>query len=241
MARPATDWKKAATDFASTYLLPVLGIFVMVIVGLGLLGIAGFLLRHVAIPIAIVLVLLALVALLTVEMVWRLSTFNALLGLIFTYPAVVALMREPLQAIFGIVVGALATLTLHLYGDTLKAAEQQKKVVNDPTGQTHQVVILSKNAPDAPMLAVMVGSLIFTLLCWGFREHGTWNLFLGLFASLALGRAISWISVEADTKVLYFWQPFAFLREVSGFSQFFRWWRQVRHLLGIGIAHWAQE
>jgi len=241
MARPTADWKKVAADFASTYLLPVLGIFVMVIVGLGFLGIAGFLLRHVAIPIAIVLLLLALVALLTVEMVWRLSTFNALLGLIFTYPAVVALMREPFQAIFGIVVGALVALTLHLYGDTLKAAEKQKKVVNDPTGQTHQVVILSKNAPDAPMLAVMVGSLIFTLLCWGFREHGTWNLFLGLFASLALGRAISWISVEADTKVLYFWQPFAFLKEVPGFSQFFRWWRQVRHLLGIGFAHWAQE
>ena len=241
MARPATDWKKAATDFATTYLLPVLGIFVMVIVGLGLLGIAGFLLRHVAIPIAVVLVLLALVALLTVEMVWRLSTFNALLGLIFTYPAVVALIREPLQTIFGVVVGALGALTLHLYGDTLKASEQQRKVMNDPTGQTHQVVILSKNAPDAPMLVVVVVSLAFTLLCWGFRKYGTWDLFLGLFASLSLGRAISWISVEADTKALYFWQPFAFLKGVPGFSQFFRWWRQVRHLLGIGIAHWAQE
>ena len=241
MARPTTDWKRAATDFATTYLLPVLGIFVMVIVGLGLLGIAGFLLRNVAIPIAIVLVLLALVALLTVEMVWRLSTFNALLGLIFTYPAVVALMREPLQAIFGVVVGALGALTLHLYGDTLKASEQQRKVMNDPTGQTHQVVILSKNVPDAPMLVVVVVSLVLTVLCWGYREHGTWSLFLGLFAFLALGRAISWISVEADTKALYFWQPFAFLKEVPGFSQFFQWWRQVRHLLGIGIAHWAQE
>ncbi len=241
MARPTTDWKKATTDFASTYLLPVLGIFVMVIVGLGLLGIAGFLLRHVAIPIVIVLLLLALLALLTVEMVWRLSTLNALLGLIFTYPAVVALTREPLQAIFGIVIGALGALTLYLYGDTLKAAEQQRKVMNDPTGQTHQVVILSKNFPDAPMLVVVVISLVLTLLCWGFREQGTWSLFLGLFTSLALGRAISWISVEAETKALYFWQPFAFLKEVPGFSQFFRWWRQVRQLLGIGIAYWVQE
>ena len=241
MARPTMDWKKVALDFASTYLLPVLGIFVMVIVGLGLLGIAGFVLRHVAIPIVTLLALLAVIALLTVEMVWRLSTFNALLGLILTYPAVAALMREPLQAIFGIVIGTLGALTLHLYEDTLKATKLEKRVVSDSTGQTHRVVILSKNAPDPLVLAVAVVSLAITLLCWGFRKYGTWDLFLGLYASLALGRAISWISVEADTKTLYFWQPFAFLREVPGFSQFFRWWRQVRHLLGIGIAHWARE
>jgi len=183
MARPTTDWKRAATDFATTYLLPVLGIFVMVIVGLGLLGIAGFLLRHVAIPIAIVLVLLALVALLTVEMVWRLSTFNALLGLIFTYPAVVALMREPLQAIFGIVIGALGALTLHLYGDTLKASEQQRKVMNDPTGQTHQVVILSKNM--SPMCR-----------CW-LWWWSVWRspCFAGDFANTALGTCFSVFSL----------------------------------------------
>jgi len=241
MARPTTDWRKVALDFASTYLLPVLGIFVMVIVGLGLLGIAGFVLRHVAIPVVAFLVFLAVIALLTVEMVWRLSTFNALLGLILTYPAVAALMREPLQAIFGIVIGALGALTLHLYGDTLKATEHEKKVVSDATGKTYQVVILSGNSPDIPMLAAALISLVVTLLCWVFREHGTLSLFLALFASLALGRAISWISVEADTKTLYFWRPFAFLGKVPGFSQFFQWWRQVRHLLGIGIAHWARE
>jgi hypothetical protein len=235
------DWKKVALDFASTYLLPVLGIFMMVIVGLGLLGIAGFVLRHVAIPIVTFLVLLAVIALLTVEMVWRLSTFNALLGLILTYPAVAALMREPLQAIFGIVIGALGALTLHLYGDTLKAAEHEKRVMSDATGKTYQAVVLSGNSPDIPMLASALISLAVTSICWVFREYGALSLFISLYASLALGRAISWISVEADTQTLYFWQPFAFLRKVPGFSHFFQWWRQVRHLLGIGIAHWAQE
>lgn len=242
MIRPARDWRKVAADFASTYLLPVLGVFVVVVLGLGLLGIVGLLLRHVVIPAIAILVLLTVAALLTADVVWRLSTFNALLGLIFTYPAVSALTREPLQAILGMVIGAFGTIALHLYGDTLKAAEQSnKKVMTDTRGQTYQVVILSGNASDTLMLAAVSVGLVVILLCWFLRHHGAWDFFLGLYASTALGRAISWISVESDTQTLYFWQPFPFLKQVPGFSHFFRWWQQVKHVLGIGIAHWSQE
>lgn len=241
MNRPATDWKKSVSDFATTYLVPVVFMLVLVFVGLGFLGIAGLIIRHILVPVIGVLVLLAVVSLLTAEMFWRLPTFNALIGLGFTYPAVIALTKEPLQAIVGVALGVLGVVALHLYGDTMKASEHEKKTMTDFRGNQHQAVFLTKNEPDFTMLAGALSGVIAPLVCWSLREHGLWSLFLGLYTSLALGRAISWLSVEADTHAIYFWRPFAFLKQIPGFSHFLNWWRQVRQLIGIGIAHWAQE
>lgn len=188
-----------------------------------------------------VLVVLALIALLTAEMVWRLATFNALVGIGATFYTVVALTKEGFPTIVGILLGALGAMALHLYGDTMKASKREKKTLTDATGRTYKVVLLSGDNPDVGVLASAIAGLVIPLLCWGFREYGAWSLFLGLYTSLAIGRAISWISTEADTQTLYFWRPFAFLTQVPGFAQFFQWWREVRQLLGIGIAHWAQE
>lgn len=241
MAHQAEKWWKAFREFAADYLLPVGLMFVLVIVGLGVLGIAGLLLRHIAIPVFVVLVVLALIALLTAEMVWRLVTFNALIGIGATFYAVAALTKEGFPTIVGILLGILGAISLHLYGDTMKASKLEKKTITDATGRTYKAVLLSSDNPNASVLGSAVAGLVIPLLCWGFREYGTWSLFLGLYASLALGRAISWISAEVDTQTLYFWRPFAFLNQVPGFAQFFRWWREVRQMLGIGIAHWAQE
>lgn len=242
MTRQAEKWWKTLKEFATDYLLPVGFVFVLVIVGLGVLGISGWLLRHIVIPVLAVLIVLALAALLTAEMVWRLVTFNALIGIGTTFYAAIALTRDAAPTIIGILLGILGAVTLHLYGDTLKASEREKRVITDSKGRTLSLVLLSGDCPDVRLLASAFAGLVIPLLCWGFREHyGTWNLFLGLYASLALGRAISWISVEADTKTIYFWQPFAFLKQVPGFAQFFQWWREVRQILGIGIAHWVQE
>lgn len=241
MARQAEKWLKAFKEFATDYLLPVGLMFILVIVGLGVLGILGWLLRHIAIPVFAVLVVLALAALLTAEMVWRLMTFNAAVGIGATFYAIIALTRDASPTIIGILLGALVTITLHLYGDTLKASKQERKTLTDAKGRTYKVVLLSGNNLDISVLASAIAGLVIPLLCWGFRDYGTWSLFLGLYASLALGRAISWISVEADTQTIYFWHPFAFLKQVPGFAQFFQWWREVRQMLGIGIAHWVQE
>ncbi len=241
MARQAEKWLKPLRDFAADYLLPVGLMFVLVIVGLGVLGVAGWLLRHIAIPVFAVLLVLALIALLTAEMVWRLATFNALVGIGATFYAVVALTQEAFPTIVGILLGALVALALHLYGDTMKASKQEKKTLTNAAGQTYKVVLLSGDNPDVSVLASAVAGLVIPLLCWVFQEYGAWSLFLGLYASLALGRAISWISTEADTQTLYFWRPFAFLNRVPGFAHFFQWWRDFRQLLGIGIAHWAKE
>ncbi len=241
MARQMEKWWKPLKEFASDYLLPVAGVFILVIFGLGVLGIAGLLLRHIAIPIFAVLVVLALIALLTAEMVWRLVTFNVLIGIGATFYAVIALTKDAPPVIVGVLLGTLSAIALHLYGDTMKASKHEKKTLTNAKGQTYKAVFLSGDNPDMGVLASAIAGLVIPLLCWGFREHGAWSLFLGLYASLALGRAISWISTEADTQTLYFWRPFAFLNQVPGFAQFFRWWREVRQMLGIGIAHWAQE
>lgn len=241
MNRPTADWKKSVSDFATTYFVPVVFMLVLVFVGLGFLGIAGVIIRHIVVPVIGILILLAIVSLLTAEMFWRLPTFNALLGLGFTYPAVIALTKEPLQAIVGIALGVLGVVSLHLYGDTMKASEQEKKTMTDVRGNQHQAVFLTKNEPDFMMLAGALSGIIAPLVCWSLKEHGLWSLFLGLYASLALGRAISWLSVEADTHAIYFWRPLAFLKQIPGFSHFFNWWHQVRHLIGIWLAHWAQE
>lgn len=241
MIRQMGKWWKPLKEFASDYLMPIACVFILVIAGLGVLGIAGWLLRHIAIPIFVVLIILALIALLTAEMVWRLVTLNALIGIGTTFYAVVALTRDVFPTIVGILLGILSAIVLHLYGDTMKASKQEKKTLTDAKGQAYKVVLLSGDNPDVSVLASAIAGLVIPLLCWGFREHGAWSLFLGLYASLALGRAISWISTEADTKTLYFWRPFAFLHQVPGFAQFFQWWREVRQMLGIGIAHWVQE
>ncbi|MFN4180980.1 MAG: hypothetical protein ACK4I8_11745 [Armatimonadota bacterium] len=240
MVHQTEKWQKALKEFASVYLLPAAGVFVLVIVGLGVLGIAGWMLRHIAIPVFAVLLLLAVVALLTAEMVWRLATFNALVGIGTTFYAVVALTRDAFPTIVGVALGVLSAIVLHLYGDTMKASEKEKKTFTDAKGRPYKVVLLSGDNPDAGMLASAGAGLLIPLLCWGFREHGTWSLFLGLYASLALGRAISWISVESDTQTIYLWRPFPFLNRVPGFSHFFQWWREFRQILGIGIAHWAR-
>lgn len=241
MARQTEKWWKSVKEFATDYLLPVAGVFVLVIVGLGVLGILGWLLRHIVIPVFVVLVVLALLALMTAEMVWRLVTFNALVGIVATFFAVVALTKETFPTVVGVLLGALGAITLHLYGDTMKASEKEKRTLTDARGRTFKAVLLSGDAPDVSILASAFAGLVIPLLCWGFREYGTWSLFLGIYSSLALGRAISWIAVEADTQTAYFWRPFAFLNRVPGFAQFFQWWREVRQLLGTGVAHWARE
>lgn len=241
MARQVGKWWKPLKEFASDYLLPIAGVFILVIFGLGVLGIAGWLLKHIAIPVFVVLIVLALIALLTAEMVWRLATFNALVGIGATFYAVVALTKDAPLTIIGILLGALGATVLYLYGDTMKAAKQESKTLTDAKGQAYKVVLISGDNPDVSVLASAIAGLIVPLLCWGYREHGAWSLFLGLYASLALGRAISWISTEADTKTIYFWRPFAFLKQIPGFAQFFQWWHEVRQILGIGVAHWAQE
>lgn len=241
MAFQKEKWWKVLKEFAADYLLPVLGVFILVIVGLGILGIFGLLLRHIAIPLFVVLIILALIALLTAEMVWRLATFNALVGIGATFYAVIALTKDALPTIVGILLGTLGAIALYLYGDTMKASKQERKTFTNTKGQTYKAVFLSGNNPDVTVLLSAIAGLVVPLLCWGYREYGTWSLFLGLYASLALGRTISWISTEADTQTLYFWRPFAFLKQVPGFAQFFQWWREVRQMLGIGVAHWVQE
>lgn len=240
MVHQTEKWQKALKEFASVYLLPAAGMFILVIVGLGILGIAGWILRHIAVPVFAVLLLLAVFALLTAEMVWRLMTFNVLIGIGATFYAVVALTRDAFPTIVGIALGVLSAVALHLYGDTMKASRQEKKTLTDAKGRSYKVVLLSADNPDVGMLVSVGAGLLIPLLCWVFREYGTWGLFLGLYASLALGRAISWISVESDTQTIYFWRPFAFLNQVPGFSQFFQWWREVCQMLGIGIAHWVR-
>ncbi len=241
MARPTTNWKRVVADFATTYLVPVVGVFVLVLVGLGILGLVGLGLRLV-LPVAVVALVLAVVSLLAAEMVWRLVTFNALLGLVSIYFAVHALVREFVPAFVGLLLGILTVLLLHFYGDPEKSLKSQaKQTVTDATGHSRPAVIFSGTKVSPTVGAVAFGALLLTILCWVWREHGTWNFFLTLFSSLALGRAVVWIVMEADTQTLYFWHPFAFLREVPGFAEFFRWWRQVRSLLGIGIAYWAQD
>lgn len=241
MARQARKWQKALSEFATDYLVPVLVMFVLVIVGLGILGIAGWILRQIVVPVFGVLVVLAAFAILTSELSWRLSTFNALIGVGSTFYAVLAFTREPFQTIVGIAIGSLCALSFYLYGDPLKASKHEAKTMADARGNQLKVVLLKGEELDINMLAGVAAGLLFPLFCWGFREYGAWSLFLGLYASLALGRSISWIAVEADTQTAYFWRPFAFLNKVPGFSQLFQWWHEIRRFLGTAIAHWAQE
>lgn len=241
MARQTERWQKALSEFATDYLVPVLGVFVLAIVGLGVLGIAGFLLRVIVIPVLLALVVLAVAAILTSEVSWRLATLDALIGVGSTFYAVLAFSKEPFQTLVGVAIGALCALTLHLYGDTAKASKQEAKTMVDATGNQVKVVLLKGDQPDINMLAGVASGLLIPLICWGFKEYGAWSLFIGLYASLALGRAISWIAIEADTETAYFWRPFAFLNKVPVFSHLFGWWHEVRRFLGTAVGHWSQE
>ncbi len=241
MARPTADWKRTLSDFAATYLVPVAGVFLVVLIGLGILGLVGWLLR-LAVPIAIVLLALAVVVLLAAEMVWRLITFNALIGLVSTYYAVYALIANFVPALIGALSGVLIVLALYFYGDPERWLQgKEKRTVQTALGQTKSAVLLSGTELTPSIGAVAFGALLLTILCWLAREHGTWDFLLSLITTLALGRAIVWISLEADTQTFYFWRPFEFLRQLPLFAAFFRWWHEVRRLLGIGIAHWAQD
>ncbi len=241
MARQVEKWQKALSEFATVYLVPVLGIFVFFMVGLGILGITGWILKQIAIPVFIVLVVLAAIAILTAELSWRLVTFNALVGIGLIFHSVLALTREPFQTIVGIAIGTLFAFALHLYGDTAKASKHEAKTMVDAKGNQFKAVLLKGDEPDINMIVGSIAGLFIPILCWVSREYGLWSLFLGLSASIALGRAISWIAVEADTQTAYFWRPFAFLNKVPVFSHLFQWWHEVRRVLGTGIAHWAQE
>ncbi|MFA0754251.1 MAG: hypothetical protein IMHGJWDQ_002036 [Candidatus Fervidibacter sp.] len=242
MTHPTTNWRKALKDFAADYLVPVAGMFVLVLVGLGILGVTGWVLRWIALPMIVVLVVLGAVAILTSEMVWRLSTFNAVAGLIATYYAVHALVNEFVPTLVGVLLGIVVVMGLFLYAnDPAKAQAKEKQTLTDPTGRSHQVIVLSGNELDVPMVVGALKGLALVIVCWLLRSYGMWEFLWGLLATLALGRAIAWISLEADTQTLYFWHPFPFLREMPGFAQLFAWWHQVRRLLGVGVAHWAQE
>ncbi|MCS7191756.1 MAG: hypothetical protein NZ937_02075 [Armatimonadetes bacterium] len=241
MARQSGKWQRALSEFITDYLVPVLGMFVLIMVGLGILGIIGWILRQIVLPVFIVLVVLAVIAILTAQLSWRLATFNALVGIGSTLYAVLAFAKEPFQTIVGIVVGILCAFALYLHGEPLKASKREVKTMVDAKGNQFKVILLKGEEFDINMLAGISLGLLVPLICWGFREYGAWSLFLGLYASLALGRAISWIVIEADTQTAYFWRPFAFLNKVPVFSHLFQWWHEVRRFLGTSIAHWAQE
>jgi hypothetical protein len=81
--------------------------------------------------------------------------------------------------------------------------------------------------------------LLLPLICWALQGYGLWGLFWGLYATLAIGRSLSWLSVETDTQRKIFWHPFAFLRHYPPFDRTFHWWHQTRRWLGIGIAQWS--
>jgi len=51
MTHPTTNWRKALKDFAADYLVPVAGMFVLVLVGLGILGVTGWVLRWIALQV----------------------------------------------------------------------------------------------------------------------------------------------------------------------------------------------
>ncbi|MCS7264719.1 MAG: hypothetical protein NZ805_07790 [Armatimonadetes bacterium] len=241
MARQIGKWQRALSEFATDYLVPVLGMFVLIIVGLGILGVTGWILRQIVLPVFVILVVLAVAALLTAELSWRLLAFNALVGIGSTFFAVLAFSREPFQTVVGIAIGSLCVLSLHLYGEPMKASQKEVKTIVDAKGNQFKAVLLKGDEFDFNMLSGIALGLIIPLFCWVLRDYGAWSLFLGLYASLALGRAISWIAVESDTKTAYFWQPFSFLKKLPGFSHLFRWWHEIRQFLGTTVAHWAQE
>ncbi|MCX7643561.1 MAG: hypothetical protein N2116_07140, partial [Armatimonadetes bacterium] len=187
MARRPEKWWQPLKEFATDYLLPVALMFILVIAGLGVLGISGWVLRYIAIPVFVILLVLALIALLTAEMVWRLVTFNALLGLGATFYAIIALAKDGPPTIIGILLGTLGAIALHLYGDTMKASKREKQTLTDAKGRVYKAVLLSGENPDISVLASSFAGLVIPLLCWGFRDYGAWSLFLGLYASLAVG------------------------------------------------------
>lgn len=243
MAQKATDWKKAAKDFASDYLLPLFGFVVLVFIGIGVVALAGLGLT-IAIPVALVMVLVLIAALLTSEMTWRIAVLNAVLGVGATFYAVNVLLREPIATLVGITLGILLVWALYLSGDPTKISEkasQEGKTLTDAVGQTHKVLFLSGDRLDLQMGIGSAVGLLLLLVCLVWQEHGAWSFFLGLYTALALGRAIAWFGIEADTGVKVLWRPFALLRQYPPFQQVFRWWHQTRQLLGIGLAHWTRE
>lgn len=237
MTQPATDWKKAVRDFASDYLLPVGGLIALFIIGIGALALAGLGLM-IAVPIALVLLLLLIIALLTSEVRWRIAALNSVLGIGATFYAVDSLLREPLWTILGVIVGGLLVWALYMNGDPVRVKEKSPETLTDALGQSHRVLLLSSDALNLQMIVGGLVGLALTILC---LYVGAWSFFLGLYASVALGRAMSWFSVEADANVKVFWQPTAFLRGYTPFRQVFNWWHQTRRLIAIGFVHWVQE
>ncbi len=123
-------------------------------------------------------------------------------------------------------------------GDPVRVQERSPQTLTDALGQSHQVLLLSGDALNLPMIVGGLVGLALLGLCWWV---GAWSFFLGLYTATALGRAMAWFSVEADANVKVFWCPTAFLRGYPPFRQVFNWWHQTRRLTAIGLAHWVQE
>jgi len=238
MASPRRDVGKSVREFAGDYLLPAAAVMVAVVVLLGLLTIGGLVLALV-LPIALTLAVLAAIVLLAAEMLWRVAVLDLLLGLGASVYAVNLLIQEPLTTFVGGLLGGLTAALLHLSGEPMRVRHLPTQALTDATGQNHPAILLNG---DQPHFAALVGSfvgLLALLICWALQGYGLWSLFWGLYATLAIGRALSWFSVEADLQRKVFWQPFAFLRHYPPFHQVFHWWRQTRRWLGIGLAQWS--
>jgi hypothetical protein len=238
MASPRRDAWKTVKEFAGDYLFPAVAVMVAVIVLLGVLTVGGLLVAFL-IPVALTLAVLMGIVLLAAEMLWRVAVLDLLLGLGASVYAVSLLTQDPVPTLIGGLVGGLTAALLHLSGEPMEVRALPTQALTDALGQNHQVVILNG---DRPHLAALVGSgmgLLLPLICWALQGYGLWGLFWGLYATLAIGRSLSWLSVETDTQRKIFWHPFAFLRHYPPFDRTFHWWHQTRRWLGIGIAQWS--
>jgi hypothetical protein len=241
VTRPDQNWWASVKGFFGEYLLPAGVLAVAMVVVLGLLAIGGLLGAVVFVPVIIVLALLGLSVLVVAEMLWRIAVLDLLLGLIGAIYAATQLVQEPIPTLVGALLGGVVAWGLHLSGDTAKVHRLSTRTLTDATGRSHRVVVLNGDSSLLPVSVGTVVGLLALLICWGLRHYGLWSLFWGTFAGLALGRALSWFSVESDAQVKVFWRPFAFLRHHPPFQQVFRWWQRARSLLGIGVAHWSND
>lgn len=243
MGQQATEQWKVVREFAADYLLPAFGVMLLVLVGLGFLALTGIVVL-VAIPVAIVLIILYIAALLTSEMVWRLSTLLFTLGFVALLFALASLIRDPILTVLGGIIGGLLALSLHWMGHLNPYRERAKQTgekITDPMGQTRKVLLLKG---DQLNFDIGVGSLIgllVAIICWGTAWQGTMNVFWGLCAVLAFGRALSWFSLEEETGVTVYWRPYPFLRHFLIIRYSFDWWHRARRFLGFGLGHWVTE
>ncbi len=238
MASPRRNGLKAFKEFAGEYLLPAAAVMVAGIILLGLLAITGLFVA-VLIPILATVAVLIILVLLSAEMLWRVAVLDLLLGAGASIYAITQLTQNPVLTFIGALLGALTAALLYLSGEMDRVRQMPPQNLTDASGQSHAVLILCDDRPNTSALSGMVGGLVTLLLCWVLRDYGLWGLFWGAYASLAVGRALSWFSVEADLQQKIFWQPFAFLHHYPPFDRVFRWWQQTRHWLGIGLAHWS--